>query len=989
MTAHLSGLQEALVERYTIQRELGRGGMATVYLAEDRKHRRLVAIKVLQRDLASVLGPERFLREIEFAAQLTHPHIVPLYDSGAAGGLLYYVMPYIEGESLRDRLQRERQLPLEQALEITRNVAAALTYAHTRGVIHRDIKPENILLASGEAVVADFGIARAVTAAGGERLTQTGLAMGTAAYMSPEQALGERDLDARTDIYSLGCILYEMLVGQPPYTGPTAQAIVARRLSEPVPSVRATRETVSATLELAIEKALARAPADRFSTVQQFVTALSAGASGTPDATARTPDRAALAGSTSRWGTLAHRRSVQVAAFLMVALVGLGVWLRGRSSASPLDANLIAVAPFDVRGAELASWGEGMVDYLSRSLDGAGTLRTVSPSTFLRRWSGRADPASAQALGRRTGSGLVVLGSVINAGGDSLRLRAALIDVAGGNQMAEVELSGDTLSIDRLADSLAVALLTELGRTRPVGAVRNAPLGGVALPAIKEFLRGEQMYRQSQWDSALVHYAGAVALDSTFALAYRRIASVLGWGPQSLRSFEPLTAYIMKAAAFNHGLTARDSLLIYAEFIEYRIGENPDSFFIDLSHLMATVEEAARRYPGDPEVWQALGEARYHQGFQSFIPPGEILSAFDRAIALDSGFAPAFEHVIQLAFLVGGVERARVYAKAYASLGSNDASSASLLLAAALLDSGRATSPETARLIDTATPNVLFRAGMEHLYGWADSGEVAIGLLRRLARGHRPPVGALHVIDSMMWPKYLARALLYRGHIHEAYLVYRSLLAQPNTITAYGGFSDPLVDLGFLGAVPPDTVSAILGRTRDFTSALQMRALAWWKFRQDTLSLLRFVREAAADRRTPTTSVDGAVSPRLGEVAAAYLMLIRGDSAAALRALEAMPDSICQAAPCFFHKLTHAKLLVARGDDRKAAEILDRFRWVSSPFYIIATLERAQLAERLGQRELAVDCYQQVVDLWRRADPELKPYVDEARGGLARLTAEP
>jgi len=213
MTDALGRLTAALAGRYRIESELGAGGMATVYLAQDLKHRRQVAIKVLKPELASVLGPERFLREIEIAAQLTHPHILPLYDSGEAEGLLYYVMPYVEGESLRDRITREKQLPLDDALQVARETADALSYAHSHGVIHRDIKPENILLESGHAVVADFGIARAISAAGGERLTETGLAVGTPAYMSPEQAAGEKNLDGRSDLYALGCVLYEMLAG--------------------------------------------------------------------------------------------------------------------------------------------------------------------------------------------------------------------------------------------------------------------------------------------------------------------------------------------------------------------------------------------------------------------------------------------------------------------------------------------------------------------------------------------------------------------------------------------------------------------------------------------------------------------------------------------------------------------------------------------------------------------------------------------------------
>ncbi len=267
-------LNAALTERYRIERELGAGGMATVYLAHDLRHERPVALKVLRAELAAALGPERFLREIRTTAQLSHPHILPLLDSGAAVGTLFYVMPYVEGESLRGRLEREKQLPLEDALQLTREVADALSYAHGHGVVHRDIKPENILLQGGHAVVADFGIARAVSAAGGTRLTETGLAIGTPAYMSPEQASGSKDLDGRSDLYSLGCVLYEMLSGETPYTGPTAQAILAKKLSEPLPRISVVREAVSPGIEAALNKALARTPADRFVTASEFAGAL-------------------------------------------------------------------------------------------------------------------------------------------------------------------------------------------------------------------------------------------------------------------------------------------------------------------------------------------------------------------------------------------------------------------------------------------------------------------------------------------------------------------------------------------------------------------------------------------------------------------------------------------------------------------------------------------------------------------------------------------
>ena len=285
----LARLGTALAGRYAIERELGRGGMATVYLADDLKHRRKVAIKVLRPELTEVLGPERFDREIQIVAGLNHPHILPLYDSGTAGtresgegALLWFTMPYVRGETLRQKVSRERQLPIDQAIAIVRQVASALDHAHAHGLIHRDIKPENILLHEGEAMVSDFGIAldsgEAGKRGGGEggRLTGTGIMLGTPAYMSPEQASGERTLDARSDVYSLACVLYELLAGEPPYTGPTAQAVIVKRFTDAIPRVRRLRATVSPAMEQAIMKALATAPADRFPSAAAFIEALMA-----------------------------------------------------------------------------------------------------------------------------------------------------------------------------------------------------------------------------------------------------------------------------------------------------------------------------------------------------------------------------------------------------------------------------------------------------------------------------------------------------------------------------------------------------------------------------------------------------------------------------------------------------------------------------------------------------------------------------------------
>src|SRR5688500_16272233 len=270
----LPRLQTDLHDKYAVERELGRGGMATVYLARDLEHDRTVALKVLHPDLGVAVGADRFRREIEIVTRLTHPNILPIFDSGQAADSLYYVMPFVDGESLRQKLDREQQLSVEEAVRITCEVASALDYAHKHGVIHRDIKPENILLENGHAITADFGIARAVSEAGGERLTQTGVTLGTPTYMSPEQAMADRVMDGRTDIYSLACVLYEMLAGQPPFVGANAQAVIARHTMDEVPPLTIVRASVPEGIEDAVMRALSKVPADRYATAAEFSSSL-------------------------------------------------------------------------------------------------------------------------------------------------------------------------------------------------------------------------------------------------------------------------------------------------------------------------------------------------------------------------------------------------------------------------------------------------------------------------------------------------------------------------------------------------------------------------------------------------------------------------------------------------------------------------------------------------------------------------------------------
>jgi eukaryotic-like serine/threonine-protein kinase len=369
-------LAAALADRYRIERELGAGGMATVYLADDLRHHRRVAIKVMRPELAAVIGADRFLAEITTTANLQHPHILPLFDSGTVEGTVFYVMPFVDGESLRDRLDREKQLPIDEAVRIATEAAGALHYAHGHGVIHRDIKPENILLHGGHALVADFGIALAAARTGGSRMTETGMSLGTPTYMSPEQAMGERAIDVRTDIYALGCVLYEMLVGDPPHAGSTAQAIVAKVITEKPASIIAHRDRVPEHVEDAVMTALEKLPADRFASAAEFAAAL-AGRSTRAAGTVRRPRTAGRAGAPpSPADTARSRRRVAAAGAIVatVALLGAAAGWTGRGWTAR------APAPAPIRFS--ASLGEPGADrpYLSISPDGRRIMRAVADS---------------------------------------------------------------------------------------------------------------------------------------------------------------------------------------------------------------------------------------------------------------------------------------------------------------------------------------------------------------------------------------------------------------------------------------------------------------------------------------------------------------------------------------------------------------------------------------------------------------------------------
>ena len=732
MAALPDDLQAALADRYRIDRELGRGGMATVYLVHDLKHDRPVALKVMHPELAPLLGPERFLREIRFVARLQHPHIITVLDSGEAAGQLWYTMPYIRGETLRQRLRQEVQLPVEAAVDIARQVALALDYAHRGGVVHRDLKPENILLTEDQALVADFGVAKGLEAGGRAQLTETGMAVGTPSYMSPEQASGGA-VDARSDVYALACVLYEMLAGEPPYTGSTPQAIFAKRVLEPVPHVRTLRQSAPEGVEQAITKALATVPADRFQSAAEFARSLMVAPR--TEVVAATPAAPEVTPNSERQGIPRRLLALGLATILALGAGGALLW-RSRASPAALDADLVAVAPFDVLSPGLELWREGLVDLLARSLDGAGPLRTVSPTVVVRRWDGRADRSSAEALARRTGAGLVIYGSVVPESRDSVRVTAAVLDAGRAEATAEAEVRGPIDQLARLGDSLALRLLAELGRARPLSAARSGGLGSRSLPAVRAFLRGEQWFRRTTWDSARTSYERAVELDSTFALAYWRLGAIRDWQVSSGDSLAK--AYYRLAGERNHGLPPRESLLIVFDSLKGTLDEGTltDSASEQrVQRLLRTAGEATRRYPNDPESWVALGEAGMHFGPGRGVSYETTLSAFARAIALDSAYALSYIHAWQLAAFLDDRPAARRYALGFLSLGPGRKEALAARTAIHILD--RPPASEVGRLLDTI-PMHAMPTSSPPSSALADSQEVGVAVGRAFVAARRP-----------------------------------------------------------------------------------------------------------------------------------------------------------------------------------------------------------------------------------------------------------
>jgi len=642
MAQELERLQEALAERYQVQRELGRGGMAAVYLAHDLRHDRPVALKVLRPELAAAVGLHRFLREVRTTANLNHPHILPLFDSGEAAGFLFYVMPYIRGESLRDRLKREKQLPLEDALRISREVADALGYAHHQGVIHRDVKPENILLEAGHAVVADFGIGRVVTAAGEEELTGTGVSIGTPAYMSPEQAAGAKDLDGRSDQYSLACVMYEMLAGEPPFTGPTSESVVHQHLAAPPPSLTGLRAAVSEEVDRVIQQALQKTAADRFPGVNQFAEALAAAVGIPADTGTR---KAASARTRRRWAMGLGG----AAAILVLALAAYRTF--GPETSPPEPAQVpgtvprLVVLPFENLGPpEDQYFADGITDEITARLSGLSGLAVIARQSALQY---KGTDKTPQQIGLELDAAYLLEATLSwqrsPDGSSRVRIRPQLIRASDATHLWADVLDEDLTEVFAVQTRIATRVVEALGVALREPERRSLAAVPTANPEAHDYyLRGldysnpNKIFDERDTRIAIGLYERAVELDPEFALAHAALADshrqlywwaadrtphrlamakesadrALAQDPDLVEGRFALASYYYARFEYDEalrellGLRARQphnaEFIAQIGFVQRRQGR--------LQEAIVSLEEATRLGPRSAQWWYNLGE---------------------------------------------------------------------------------------------------------------------------------------------------------------------------------------------------------------------------------------------------------------------------------------------------------------------------------------------------------------------------------------------
>ena len=932
-------LRAALADRYQLDREIGAGGMAHVYLAHDLQHDRDVAIKVLRPELAAALGTERFLREIRIEARLQHPNILPLFESGAADGDLYYVMPYVEGETLKERIRNEKQLPLADALQITREVAEALSYAHAHNVIHRDIKPANILLSGTHALVADFGIAKAISEVDEDGLTGTGIAVGTPEYMSPEQGSGDGGADRRSDIYALGCVLYEMLAGQPPFTGRTAQNILARHRLDQASSLRVVRPGVPPEIEQAVEKALAKVPADRYATAAEFSQALD---------TPTSPRRAAPREKppAPRWP-----RAVVAAAVL---LAGVGIWRLAASRADRTDPNKVMVFPLVDRLPERPESGAGeeVAIMIGSGLEHTEPLKWIDGWTWMdsaqRDNSRLLSARSARSLSRRQGARFYIDGSIVGAG-DSATVVLRLNDARADSVLIQASASGsrDPTLFPQLGLRAMVQLLPAL--VNPGTAIEPSALTDRRPAAVADWLQGEREYRRSQFLAALNHFRRAVEADSALALAALRGAEAADWLERGTEAQQLLTL----ALANVHVLPPK-----YAQFargLDAYLSGGADS-------AVAHLGQALQADSGWSAAWTLLGEVNYHLIPTALPTQPSAEVAFRTAHRFDPAFAPPLHHLAEIALRNGDLRGADEYARQFRrrSADTTYSNSLSFMLACARAGRGR--------------------------FDWSGAVRQSVSAVV-VAAQRLSAAGAYPVCAEEGFRAALGSGGGTEGERWNATLGLQSLLLAQGRRDSAKAVLDSAVGSGLMASMSLYVVDAVAGGGMDTSAAAVIQSLAgpygsmgterlWyhgiWAYhvrqveRLDTI--VRIMARHALAGPDPDSLLTAALSVRLA--------LLRGDSAGALKSLRRMrpsaprPDlasGVWQSLAS--ERLLLAELLLARGESAEALSVAGGFDHPQPLIYLMylpASLAvRHQAVRRLGQADLAERFRQRLVALGR------------------------
>ena len=933
-----SGILRTIGDRYDLVAEIGRGGMATVYRARDRRHDRDVAIKILDSTLCEAIGPDRFLREIQIEARLQHPNIVSLFDSGEVDGCPYYAMPYVEGESLRQRLGRERQLPVPEVVRIAREVAGALSYAHAHGVVHRDVKPANILLSSGVAMLADFGIARAATEVGGDELTQRGIVIGSPPYMSPEQASGSGDVDARSDVYSLGCVVYEMLAGEPPFGGRTTQAILARHLLERVPSIEVVRPGIPAAFGKAIEKALSKAPADRFATPDQFVAALDRSATGR------------------------HRRPVIVGAVTAgaaVLLAAIALW----SEAPDLDRSKVVVFPLEERGLPPTDSGAGtdVAVMIISALEHADPLRPIdirdrlSPDQTMN--AAVVSANDRRALARDRGAGIYVTG-IVQVRADSATVILRLYDVGGDSVIASSTVRGARslvplhhLGIDAIKE--LIPSLVDPGRRIDLAPIRDRSAGTIAL-----YVQGEREYRRSNFRTALVLYERALGVDSAMALAAVKGAQAASWVGDTAR-----TAALLRIAL------QHDTLLPtrYGHFARGWAAEMSG----DADSAIVWLQRAEQAAPDWAEAWMALGETYYH--LVPLRPRLDSLAewAFNAALASDSGFSPPVFHLTEIAIRAGNPGRARTHFERF----ERESPSAALLThlrfmlecstrSARDFDWGPSTAIAPREVLSAAKALTGAGRGLACADGAflsllaSDSTEYRWGAFM----GHHAVLAATGQHGQLV---AFVDSTVKQGTVRGAMMAYifdaaagLPVAAQAESVVAYGQsrWGDRYEAL----YAPPgvDWILWLFG--------------VWHAERHDSTTLFALIN--ALDRRAATNTPARATP--YGSALRARALLLRGDTAGAIAQYRALSPVMNEdelewdwGGALGLERMQLATLLAARGQYAEARDVASIFDHQGPISYLILLPESLALRYRsaiaMGNREAAEGYRRRLVDLGR------------------------